>query len=89
MTEESREKSSLKKMAKAAENPTNVFFERYIHSWEKRNWKLNASCNRSDFDKIADELNSLGMKTQTGLEYNGNRVRALWVRMRNRELRLK
>lgn len=86
MTDEAREKSREILMRRASENQINQFFARYIKAWEIRNNKrLNASCNRECFQNIADELNLLGMKTQTGLEYTANRVRALWTRVKNRE----
>lgn len=89
MSEDAREKSAIKMIQKAAENPQNIFFQRYIHSWEERNGRLTASSSKSEFGMIAHELNSLGLKTQTGLEYTALRVRALWNKMRNRELKLK
>lgn len=85
MTEEARLKSREILMRRAASEPKNVFFARYIKTWEDRNGKLTASSNRSDFASIAKELNMLGMKTATGLEYTANRVRALWTKMKNRE----
>lgn len=89
MTEDARKKSCQKLMRKAADNPTNIFFSRYIKMWESTNGKLTASSTRIQFETIARELNMLGMRTQTGLEYNANRVRALWTRMKNREYVLK
>lgn len=85
MTEEARIKTSNILMRRAKDNPINEFFAKYIKAWESRNRKLTASSNRSDFECIASELNLLGMRTQTGLEYTATRVRALWVRMKNRE----
>lgn len=85
MTEDARIKASEKLMRKAKANPKNEFFSKYIKAWEARNRRLTASSNRSDFECIAHELNLLGMRTQTGLEYTATRVRALWVRMKNRE----
>lgn len=85
MTEEARLKSREILMRRAASEPKNVFFARYIKTWEDRNGKLTASSNRSDFASIAKELNMLGMTTATGLEYTANRVRALWTKMKNRE----
>ena len=54
-----------------------------------RNGKITADTSRAIFEQIATELAALGRKTQTGLEYTANRVRALWVRMTIRELALK
>ena len=85
MSESARIKTAEKLMRKAKANPINEFFAKYVKAWEARNNRLTASSNRSDFESIASELNLLGMRTQTGLEYTATRVRALWVRMRNRE----
>lgn len=85
MSESARIKTAEKLMRKAKSNPVNEFFSKYIKAWEARNNRLTASSNRSDFERIAQELNLLGMRTQTGLEYTATRVRALWVRMKNRE----
>lgn len=85
MSESARIKTAEKLMRKAKSHPINEFFSKYIKAWEARNNRLTASSNRSDFERIAKELNLLGMRTQTGLEYTATRVRALWVRMKNRE----
>lgn len=89
MTDETREQVAIKTMTNAALKPENVFFSKYIKSWEDRNEKLTANSKKESFDMIAKELNSLGMRTQTGLEYTALRVRALWNKMRNREIKLR
>ena len=86
--EAAREKAAVTAMKKAAENENNAFFKDYIRVFELRNGKLTADSPRAYFEQIATELTALGRKTQTGLEYTANRVRALWVRMTNRELAL-
>ena len=89
MTDEAREKSCAKKMEKAANDPDNVFFSSYIRMYEKRTGRrLTADSKKADFEAIAMELNALGKKTKTGLEYDANRTRALWVKMREREMKL-
>lgn len=88
MSEESRVKAAKTAMKKAAQNENNAFFKDYIKVFELRNGKLTADSPRSYFEQIATELTALGRKTQTGLKYTANRVRALWVRMTNRELAL-
>ena len=85
MSEESRVKACETKMKKAAADEKNIFFARYIHAYEERCGKLNANSQRFHFEQIAKELNALGMKTHTGLMYDAGRVRALWVKMKNRE----
>ena len=85
MSEESRVKACETKMKKAASDEKNIFFARYIHAYEERCGKLTANSQRFHFEQIAKELNALGMKTHTGLMYDAGRVRALWVKMKNRE----
>ena len=85
MSEESRVKACETKMRKAASDEKNIFFARYIHAYEDRCGKLTANSQRFHFEQIAKELNALGMKTHTGLMYDAGRVRALWVKMKNRE----
>ena len=89
MSEAAREKAAVTAMKKAAENENNAFFRDYIRVFEMRTGKLTNEAPRAYFEQIAKELTAMGRKTQTGLEYTANRVRALWVRMKNRELALK
>ena len=89
MTDEAREKSCAKKMEKAANDPDNIFFSSYIRMYEKRTGKrLTADSKKTEFEAIAIELNTLGKKTKTGLDYDANRTRARWVKMREREMKL-
>lgn len=89
MTDEAREKACAKKMSKAANDPENVFFASYIRMYEKRTGnRLTADSKKAEFEAIAIELNALGKKTKTGLDYDANRTRALWVKMREREMKL-
>ena len=85
MSDESREKAAETVMRKALANENNIFFAQYIKMYEDRCGKLTANSGKEHFEQIAKELNLLGKKTQKGLEYTGTRVRALWVRMKNRE----
>lgn len=89
MSDESREKATTTIITRAAMDEKNIFFAKYIHSWELRNGKLTVNSSKTDFGMIASELNSLGIKTHTGLEYTSLRVRALWNKMKNRELKLR
>lgn len=86
MSEEARAMAAQTAMKKAASNETNVFFRDYLKVFEMRNGRLTADSPRAYFEQIAAELTAMGRKTQTGLEYTANRVRALWVRMKNREM---
>ena len=85
MSEESREQASETKRRKAKADEKNQFFAKFIHTYEGRCGKLTANSGKEHFEQIANELNSLGFKTHTGLEYTAGRVRALWVRMKERE----
>lgn len=85
MSEEARAKAGEAKQRKALQDETNQFFAKYIYMYEQRCGKLNANSGKEHFEEIARELNNLGKRTHTGLEYTGTRVRALWVRMRNRQ----
>ena len=85
MSEESRAQAAETKRRKAKADEKNQFFAKFIHTYEERCGKLTANSGKEHFEQIAKELNSLGFKTHTGLEYNAGRVRALWVRMKERE----
>lgn len=85
MSEESRERASETRRKKAYEDGKNQFFAKFVHTYESRCGQLNANSGKEHFEQIAKELNALGFKTHTGLEYTAGRVRALWVRMRERE----
>ena len=85
MSEESREQASETKRRKAKADEKNQFFSKFVHTYEARCGKLTANSGKEHFEQIANELNSLGFKTHTGLEYTAGRVRALWVRMKERE----
>ena len=65
---------------KARSNPKNIFFWQFCINWQKKNGKFTAM---TDFQPIADELNSLGQTTVTGLEFTKNRVRALYTSLTN------
>ena len=86
MSEAARERAAVTAMKKAAENENNAFFRDYIRVFEMRMGKLTNEAPRAYFEQIAKELTAMGRKTQTGLEYTATRVRALWVRMKNREM---
>ena len=85
MSVESRERASETRRKKAYEDGKNQFFAKFVHTYEARCGKLTANSGKEHFEQIANELNSLGFKTHTGLEYTAGRVRALWVRMKERE----
>ena len=85
MSDEAREKAADTMRKKAHQDSKNQFFAQFIYMYEQKNGKLTANSKRECFEEIASDLNNLKLKTHKGLEYTGTRVRALWVRMKNRE----
>lgn len=80
-THEAWEASARNKKIRARENPTNLFFYRFIKQFEERNGKLSKESSKEVFQQIANELNSLGQKTVTGLDYTALRARSCWNKM--------
>lgn len=74
------EASAKSRREKARNNPKNVFFWQFCVNWQKKNGKFTAM---TDFQPIADELNSLGQTTATGLPFTKNRVRAAYQNLSN------
>lgn len=74
------EASAKSRREKARNNPKNVFFWQFCLNWQKKNGKFTAM---TDFQPIADELNSLGQTTATGLPFTKNRVRAAYQNLSN------
>lgn len=85
MSDEAREKAADTMRKKAHQDSKNQFFAQFIYMYEQKNGKLTANSKKECFEEIASDLNNLKLKTHKGLEYTGTRVRALWVRMKNRE----
>lgn len=74
------EASAKSRREKARNNPKNVFFWQFCLNWQKKNGKFTAM---TDFQPIADELNSLGQTTVKGLPFTKNRVRAAYQNLSN------
>lgn len=74
------EASAKSRREKARNNPKNVFFWQFCINWQKKNGKFTAM---TDFQPIADELNSLGQTTATGLPFTKNRARAAYQNLSN------
>lgn len=74
------EASAKSRREKARNNPKNVFFWKFCINWQKKNGKFTAM---TDFQPIADELNSLGQTTVKGLPFTKNRVRAAYQNLSN------
>ena len=60
---------------RAKNDPNNRFFWQFCLNWSKKNGGINSKTN---WQSICDELNSLGQKTTTGLEFTKVRARSLY-----------
>lgn len=63
------------------EHPVNIIFWRYVVKFEEREGSL-AKCRNNKFQKLTEELNTLGMKTITGEPYTVSYCRYLYAQMR-------
>lgn len=73
------EASRTSKRATAKANEHNLNFYRYMTLWEERNGTIKRNTDISGFVK---ELNAIGFKTATGLEFNENRAKVMVYRTR-------
>lgn len=77
----SASESSAKSRRKAAiENPNNREFMVFIDLWQSVRGVIDS---RTNWNEVADELNRLGKKTSSGLSFNKERARAMYVSLRN------
>lgn len=77
----SASESSAKSRRKAAiENPNNREFMVFIDLWQSVRGIIDSKTN---WNEVADELNRLGKKTSSGLSFNKERARAMYVSLRN------
>lgn len=72
------------KKENAKTNDNNVFIKKYIEAFEQRNNVVLGRSNMALYQQLADELNQLGQKTQTGLEWTKERIYAINIRIKNR-----
>ena len=77
--EQARQQRSVNMRKKAMENPNNVQFKKYLDMYEQRNGYIGAN---SDITPFTEELNKLGYKTATGMEFNNTRARAMLYKIR-------
>lgn len=73
------EASRASKRATAKANEHNLNFYKYMTLWEERNGTIKRNTDISGFVK---ELNAIGFKTATGLEFNENRAKVMVYRTR-------
>ena len=71
-----REQSIISRKKAAMNNKQNIMFWAYITQFKENN-QLNTS---SDFNKLSNYLNDVGLTTSTGLEFNSNRARAMFAK---------
>lgn len=77
--EQARAKRSVNMRQRAKENANNIQFKRALDLYEQRNGYIGAN---SDITPFTNELNNLGFKTATGLEFTNARARAMLYKVR-------
>lgn len=77
--EEVRRKSAEVRRQRMLNEPSNKFLWTYVQS-QKKNGRIFFSDD--DFEKLASELNALERKTPTGMEYNRNRAKAQYYKIK-------
>lgn len=65
---------------KAKDNPQNLFFWRYITQYEQRRGSITAN---TSLGELVEELNNLGAKTATGLDFNVQRARVMLSKVKS------
>lgn len=76
--------SVVAKKENAKTNDNNVFIKKYIEAFEKRNNVVLGRSNMALYQQLSDELNQLGQRTQTGLEWTKERIYSINIRIKNR-----
>lgn len=74
--------SAKSRRAKAKSNGSNSAFVKYLEFYESRNGRITRETKLDDF---CAELNHLGYKTSTGLDFNPQRCRSMIYRVREYE----
>lgn len=77
--EEVRKKSAEVRRQRMINEPSNKFLWTYTQSQMKNGRKFFAD---EDFEMLANELNALERKTPTGMEYNKNRCKAQYYKIK-------
>lgn len=75
-----QENSARSRRAKAKTNSNNVAFADFLELWIAKYGQID---RRTDWDKMAKELNARGKKTSTGMDFNGSRAHAMYHKMKN------
>lgn len=77
--ERARRRSAESRRARARSNPANVAFMEFIEDWEAAHGNIT---DDTDFTPIADKLNTRGRTTSSGLPFNKNRARAMYLSLK-------
>lgn len=72
--------SAASRKAKAQANENNEKLWKYITNYERKNGAID---RHTDPEPIVQELNALGFKTATGMEFNVNRFRSMLYKVRD------
>lgn len=72
--------SASTRREKARQKPENKAFYEFITDWQAIHGRINAA---TDWQVISDELNKREKVTSTGLAFNKNRARAMFVKVTN------
>lgn len=71
--------SAVSRREKAKQNKNNVFLWRYMQSWQETNGELTRATSMDKVIAICNDLNNRWQaKTSTGLEFNPQRLRAMY-----------
>lgn len=68
---------------KAEANENNIRFAKWLAVWESKHGTID---RRTDLDILLQEVNALGYKTSSGMEFNKNSLRAMIYRTKERNL---
>lgn len=72
--------SASNRREKARQKPENKAFLEFIQDWQAIHGKITAN---TDWQEITDELNKRGKVTSSGLPFNKNRAKSMYVSMQN------
>lgn len=76
--DEARAKSAQSRREAARNNPANKAFLEFIEDWQEIHGKIS---ELTDWQAIADKLNSRGKTTSKGLPFDKNRARAMYSKV--------
>jgi hypothetical protein len=71
--------SGERKTEQARQNQHNIFFHRFVTNYEKNNGVI---YGKNKVEKVVEELNFLGAKTSTGMEFTTARFYSMQKKVR-------